>query len=60
MSAVYMLRAYRDIFQGTASTGLFMNDPSLSQRLPLILLAAALLVAGCCPWLLLDLLKTAP
>jgi NADH-quinone oxidoreductase subunit M len=37
-----------------------MNDPSLSQRLPLILLAAALLVAGCCPWLLLDLLKTAP
>lgn len=60
MSAVYMLRAYRDIFQGTAATGLFMNDPSLSQRLPLILLAAALLVAGCCPWLLLDLLKAAP
>lgn len=60
MSAVYMLRAYRDIFQGTAATGLFMNDPSLSQRLPLILLAAALLVVGCCPWLLLDLLKAAP
>lgn len=60
MSAVYMLRAYRDIFQGSATTGLFMNDPSLFQRLPLILLAAALLIAGCCPWLLLDLLKTAP
>lgn len=60
MSAVYMLRAYRDIFQGTAATGLFMSDPSLSQRLPLILLAAALLIVGCYPSLLLDLLKTAP
>ena len=58
MSAVYMLRAFRDIFQGTANAGLFMNDPVLSQRIPLILLAAALLIVGCCPWLLLDLLKS--
>ncbi|HEY1083049.1 MAG TPA: NADH-quinone oxidoreductase subunit M [Prosthecobacter sp.] len=57
MSAVYMLRAYREIFQGTAKAGLFMKDPVFSQRIPLILLAAALLVVGCYPTLLLDLLK---
>ncbi|MBK8093215.1 MAG: NADH-quinone oxidoreductase subunit M [Verrucomicrobiaceae bacterium] len=59
MSAVYMLRAYRSIFQGSATTGLFMSDPALPQRLPLILLAATLLITGCCPWLLLNLLKGA-
>ena len=58
MSAVYMLRAYRSVFQGSAQSGLFMTDPSISQRWPLILLAAALLIAGCCPWLLLNLLKS--
>ena len=58
ISAVYMLRAFRSVFQGSAQSGLFMTDPSLSQRLPMILLAAALLVAGCCPWLLLNLLKS--
>lgn len=59
MSAVYMLRAYRNIFHGSASTGLFMIDPAFSQRLPFILLAATLLVTGCCPWLLLNLMKSA-
>jgi NADH-quinone oxidoreductase subunit M len=58
MSAVYMLRAYRLVFHGSASAGLFMTDPSLAQRMPMILLAAVLLVTGCCPWLLLGLLKT--
>jgi NADH-quinone oxidoreductase subunit M len=58
MSAVYMLRAYRSIFQGTASSGLFMTDPAFSQRVPLFLLAATLLIVGCCPWLLLSLIKT--
>lgn len=58
MSAVYMLRAYRSIFHGTATSGLFMIDPSFSQRVPLILLAAALLIVGCCPWLLLGLIKS--
>ena len=57
MSAVYMLRAYRSIFHGSPTTGLFMSDPSLSQRLPLILMAATLLITGCCPSLLLSLLK---
>jgi len=59
MSAVYMLRAYRGIFHGGANTGFFMIDPAFSQRLPFILLAATLLVTGCCPWLLLNLMKTA-
>lgn len=58
MSAVYMLRAYRDIFHGTASSGLFMRDLSFGQRVPMLLLAAVLLVVGCCPWLLLNLMKT--
>jgi len=59
MSAVYMLRAYRNIFHGSANTGLFMIDPAPTQRVPFILLAATLLVTGCCPWLLLNLMKTA-
>ncbi|MGV3662592.1 MAG: complex I subunit 4 family protein, partial [Prosthecobacter sp.] len=50
MSAVYMLRASRNVFHGSASTGLFMIHPAFSQRPPLILLAATLLVPGCCPW----------
>ncbi len=59
MSAVYMLRAYRSIFHGNATTGLYMSDPAFSQRVPLILLATTLLVTGCCPWLLLNLMKSA-
>jgi uncharacterized membrane protein len=35
-----------------------MKDPAFSQRVPLILLATVLLIAGCCPWLLLGLMKT--
>lgn len=58
MSAVYMLRAYRSVFQGTAAAGHFMTDPAFGQRVPMILLATVLLVAGCCPWLLLGLIKT--
>lgn len=58
MSAVYMLRSYRHVFQGTSAAGLFMTDSVLTQRLPLILLAAVLLVVGCCPWLLLSLIKS--
>lgn len=57
MSAVYMLRAYRNIFHGSPATGLFMIDPAFSQRVPFIMLAATLLITGCCPWLLLNLLK---
>ena len=39
ISAVYMLRAYRAIFFGTAASGLYMKDPAFGQRLPLLLLA---------------------
>ena len=57
MSAVYMLRAYRNLFFGKASAGHFMSDPLLEQRLPLLLLAAVLLVVGCCPGLITDMIK---
>lgn len=59
ISAVYMLRAYRKIFFGTAASGLYMKDPAFGQRVPLVLLAAVLLIVGCCPGTLIDLLKTA-
>ncbi len=57
ISAVYMLRAYRKIFFGTASSGHFIKDPAMSQKFPLALLAVVLLVAGCRPGVLLDLIK---
>jgi NADH-quinone oxidoreductase subunit M len=57
ISAVYMLRGYRDIFQGTAQTGLFMSDPVRGQWLPLVLLAAVLVGVGCFPSLLLSLMQ---
>lgn len=57
MSAVYMLRAYRNLFFGKATAGHFMSDPVIEQRLPLLLLAAVLLVVGCCPGLITDLIK---
>lgn len=57
ISAVYMLRGYRAIFQGTPQTGLFLSDPASGQWLPLLLLAAVLLAVGCYPSLLLDLIQ---
>jgi NADH-quinone oxidoreductase subunit M len=57
ISAVYMLRGYRSIFQGTPQTGLFMSDPASGQWLPLVLLAAVLLAVGCFPSLLLELIQ---
>jgi NADH-quinone oxidoreductase subunit M len=57
MSAVYMLRAYRNLFFGSPTSGLFMSDPVLGQRFPLLLLAATLLFFGCCPSVLLNLLQ---
>ena len=58
ISAVYMLRAYRNIFQGPgiASTEA-APDLSLTDRIPAILLAIALLAVGLYPNLLLNLLK---
>ena len=59
ISAVYMLRAYRKLFFGTASSGHYLRDPGFSQRVPLVLLAAVLLIVGCCPSLLLGLIQSA-
>jgi NADH-quinone oxidoreductase subunit M len=59
MSAVYMLRAYRSLFFGKAAEGHFISDPLGSQRMPLLLLTAVLLVVGCRPSLITDLLNFA-
>ena len=58
ISAVYMLRAYRNIFQGpsmkaTASAA----DLTLAERIPAVLLVLALLAVGLYPNILLNLLK---
>lgn len=58
MSAVYMLRAYRNLFFGTPATGLFMTDVPMAHRFPFVLLVITLLVVGCCPSLLTDLIQT--
>lgn len=58
ISAVYMLRAYRKIFFGKSANGVFVSDPSFTQRIPLFLLAAVLLVVGCQPGLLLNVIQT--
>lgn len=58
ISAVYMLRAYRRIFQGEsvkATEG--AADLTFADRIPALLLAIALLAVGLYPNLLLNLLK---
>lgn len=57
ISAVYMLRAYRRIFFGHAQSGLFLTDPPWTQRVPMTILAAVLLVVGCYPSLLSNSIK---
>lgn len=57
MSAVYMLRAYRQIFFGGANSGRFISDPVAAQRFPMFLLAAVLLVVGVYPAILLNLVQ---
>jgi NADH-quinone oxidoreductase subunit M len=57
ISAVYMLRAYRNIFQGpSVKASESADDLSLADRIPAMLLAAALLAVGLYPNLLLNLL----
>ena len=46
ISAVYMLRAYRSIFQGELVPNRTLTDPPLLQRIPIVLLIAVLLVVG--------------
>jgi NADH-quinone oxidoreductase subunit M len=58
ISAVYMLRAYRRIFQGpTVKLTASAPDLSFTDRLPALLLVLALLAVGLYPNLLLNLLK---
>jgi NADH-quinone oxidoreductase subunit M len=58
ISAVYMLRAYRKIFQGPAVRATeTAADLTFADRIPVLLLAVALLAVGLYPNLLLSLLK---
>ena len=58
ISAVYMLRAYRNIFQGpSVKSTEAAADITFCQRIPAILLILALFAVGLCPNLLLNLLK---
>jgi len=58
ISAVYMLRAYRNIFQGpVVKSTANAADLTLADHIPAVLLIIALLAVGCYPNLLLNLLK---
>lgn len=58
ISAVYMLRAYRNIFQGPpVKSTESVADLTLTDRIPAILLVVALLAVGVYPNLLLSLLE---
>jgi NADH-quinone oxidoreductase subunit M len=58
ISAVYMLRAYRNIFQGPAVKSTeSAADLTLADRIPAVLLIVALFAVGLYPNLLLNLLK---
>lgn len=58
ISAVYMLRAYRAIFMGEPrAAGPIFTDPRLALRLPVLLLIAALMLAGFIPEAFLTFLR---
>lgn len=58
ISAVYMLRAYRNIFQGPeVRLTKDAEDISLKERAPAVFLAVVLLVVGLCPNILLKLIE---
>lgn len=58
ISAIYMLRAYRNIFQGpSVKATADAPDLSCADRIPVLILAIALLAVGLYPNLLLNLLK---
>jgi NADH-quinone oxidoreductase subunit M len=58
ISAIYMLRAYRNIFQGpSVKATTDAPDLTLADRIPALILAIALLAVGLYPNLLLNLLK---
>ncbi|MGE9271083.1 MAG: complex I subunit 4 family protein [Verrucomicrobiales bacterium] len=58
ISAVYMLRAYRNIFHGpTVKATHEASDLGFLERIPAVLLASALVIVGIFPNLLLSFLK---
>lgn len=57
ISAVYMLRAFRTVFKGEPREGATMPDLTFSQRIPISILVAALLIVGLYPPILLDKIK---
>jgi NADH-quinone oxidoreductase subunit M len=58
ISAIYMLRAYRNIFQGpSVKATTDAPDLTFADRIPVLLLAIALLAVGLYPNLLLNLLR---
>jgi NADH-quinone oxidoreductase subunit M len=58
ISAIYMLRAYRRIFQGEPVPPTEdAEDLSLGDRIPALMLAVVLVAVGLCPALLLSLLQ---
>jgi NADH-quinone oxidoreductase subunit M len=58
ISAIYMLRAYRNMFQGpTVQRTASVADLSLTDRIPALLLVITLFAVGLYPNLLLNLLK---
>ena len=57
MSAVYMLRAYRSVFKGEPKEGVNVTELTMIQRVPLLILIAALLAVGLYPPILLDKVK---
>ncbi len=60
ISAVYMLRAYRSVFLGEPSPVVAgWTDPGPAQRWPVIMLVAALVIAGCAPQYFISYLKPA-
>ena len=61
ISAVYMLRAYRNVFKGELGTNLAtsVRDLSWSEKLPALILLGTLLVTGFVPELLIQFLRSA-
>jgi NADH-quinone oxidoreductase subunit M len=54
ISAVYMLRAYRNLFQGDAKSDISPADLTSAEKLPIFLMIAVLLLVGFFPNLLLN------
>ena len=60
ISAVYMLRAYRGIFQGESDRNLTLVRKDLLPKSPIIILIAALMLTGFFPNIILSILHLLP